>query len=148
MADLQAFQKILSYHERLKNTAQLEYQRSVDEFETVATQLYQLLKKKEEVETQYNYYLQSAGTVTTLATHNAYIDEIKKKIKNVQLAVNKARSEMDKKQANLTKAHIEMKKIDKIIENKKIKEKNLVAYNENKQLDEASMRQFLMNGNR
>ncbi|CQR47698.1 Flagellar FliJ protein [Paraliobacillus sp. PM-2] len=145
MAGIQAFQKILFHQERLKKTAQMEYRQSVDQFETIATRLYQLLKKKEEVEVQYNYYLQSTGTVTTLATHHAYIDEIKNKINEMQVQVNQARTQMEEKQANLTNAHIEVKKFEKIIEKKQLDEKNIALYKEAKQLDETSMRQFLMN---
>lgn len=146
MASIHAFQKILSHQERIKKNAQMEYQQTVDQFETVATNLYQLLKKKEEVQMQYNYYLESSGSVTTLATHHAYIDEINNKIKMIQVQVNQARTQMEIKQASLTEAHIEVKKFEKIVENKQLTEKNSALYKEAKQLDETSMRQFLKNG--
>ncbi|WP_079709447.1 flagellar export protein FliJ [Paraliobacillus ryukyuensis] len=148
MADVRAFKKILSHQERIKDKAQLVYQESVNEFETIATSLYDLLKKKEEVEHQYQYYLQSTGTVTTLATHYAYIEEIKKRIEKVQLEVNKARKDMEDKQSDLTTAHVEVKKIEKLIEKKNLAEKLSLVEKEKKQLDETSMRQFLMSENR
>ncbi|MFB1049573.1 flagellar export protein FliJ [Paraliobacillus sp. JSM ZJ581] len=145
MAEIHAFQKILSHQERLKKNAQMEYKQSVDQFETVATTLYQLLRKKEEVQAQYNYYLESTGTVTTLATHHAYIDGIKSKIKHIQAQVDQARTQMELKQDNLTAAHVEVKKIEKIVETKQLNKKNSILYKESKQLDETSMRQFLKN---
>ncbi|WP_112180844.1 MULTISPECIES: flagellar export protein FliJ [Paraliobacillus] len=148
MTNIKAFQKILSHQERLKNEAQINYQEAMNNFETVATKLYQLLQKKEEVEKQYAYYLKSSGTVTTLATHYAYIDEIKKKIQQVELEVSKKRVIMEKKQVLLTQSHIEVKKFEIIIEKKNEKEKLREIYTENQQMDETSLRQFLANEDR
>lgn len=148
MTQIRAFKKILSHQERLKNQAQLDYQEAIDSFETIATKLFQLLQKKEEVEKQYAYYLQSSGTVTTLATHYAYIDEIKNKIRQMQVEVNEKRAIMEKKQALLTASHIEMKKFEKIIEKKSEKEKMTELYNEKIEMDETSLRQFLTHEDR
>ncbi|GGM21396.1 hypothetical protein GCM10011351_04070 [Paraliobacillus quinghaiensis] len=148
MTNIKAFQKILSHQERIKNEAQINYQEAMNDFEVVATKLYQLLRKKEEVEKQYDYYLQSSGTVTTLATHYAYIDEIKKKIQQVELEVNQKRAVMEKRQAILTESHIEVKKFEKIIEKKNNQAKIMEVYNEKMQMDETSLRQFLMNEDR
>ncbi|SDB88648.1 flagellar FliJ protein [Pelagirhabdus alkalitolerans] len=148
MASINAFNKILDHQEREKNIAHKDYQHSVEEFETVAEQLYQLLQKKEQVEQEYNYYLKSSGTVTTLATHYAFIEQIKKKIDNVQVEVNKKRSIMDRKQQKLTKAHIEVKKFEKIIDHKIEHEHEKLKYHENKEMDEISSRQYFNRGNR
>lgn len=148
MTNIKAFQKILSHQERLKNEAQLNYQEAMNAFETVATKLYQLLQKKEEVEKQYAFYLTSSGTVTTLATHYAYIDEIKKKIQQVEFEVSKKRVVMEKKQVLLTQSHVEVKKFEIIIEKKNEKEKLREIYTEKQQMDETSLRQFLANKDR
>ncbi len=148
MADIRAFEKILSHQLRLKNMAQVDYKQAVDQFEIVATKLYELMKKKEEVLEQYNNHLRSTGTVVTLATHYAYIDELKGKINDIQVQVNQARTTMEKKRNVLTEAHIEVKKFEKLIEKKQVNEKNAMLYQEKKQLDETSMRQFLMKENR
>lgn len=148
MTDIRAFIKILSHQERLKNEAQVNYQEAVNNFEIVATKLYELLQKKEQVESEYNYYLQISGSVTTLATHSAYIDHIKVTIKTVQNEVDQERLTMEKKQVLLTAAHIEMKKFEKIIEKKQEKIKATELYNENQTMDEVSNRQFFNQGNR
>lgn len=141
MTDIKAFNRILSYQERLKNEAQLNYQEAVQRFEQVATHLYNLLRKKEQVEKEYTFYLQSSGTVTTLATHNAYIEQIKRQIQEVQKEVDQERTKMDKKQEKLTEAHIEVKKFEKIIEKKKLKRMTTELYKDSQEMDEISNRQ-------
>src|SRR5699024_1515529 len=121
MASIQAFTKILNHQDLLKSQALIAHQQAMNEFEVSAEKLYLLLKKKEEVEKEYNYYLSSSGTVTTLATHYAFIEQINQKIKQVQIEVNQKRAVMDKKQEKLTEAHVEVKKYEKIIEKKYLK---------------------------
>lgn len=142
MTTIRAFHKILSHQERLKNQAQANYQEAVNSFEQVATKLYALLQKKERVETEYNYYLEASGTVTTLATHYAYIEQIKKQIEAVQVEVNRERFNMEKKQEKLTEAHVEVKKFEKIIEKKKSNIIALEVYQESQAMDEVSNRQY------
>ena len=42
------FEKVLTYREQQKTETESEYKFAIDAFETVATELYELLKKKEE----------------------------------------------------------------------------------------------------
>ncbi|MDL4840063.1 flagellar export protein FliJ [Aquibacillus rhizosphaerae] len=148
MANTKAFQKILSFREREKNEAQIAYKQSVESFEDVATQLYNLLRKKEDVENKYNYYLETMGSVTNIATHYSYIERIKEKITRLETSVNEARHVMDAKQLKLTNAHIETKKYEKLIERKKLKLKEHELEQENKLMDETSIIQFLNNRDR
>ncbi|MBM7540572.1 flagellar export protein FliJ [Amphibacillus cookii] len=148
MTTVKAFHKILNHQERLKNQAYLDYQDAVSAFELIAEQLYQLLYKKEQVEKEYNYYLTSSGTVTTLATHYAFIEQIKQKIYEVEMEVNRKRSIMEQKQQKLTTAHVEVKKYEKIIENKQKRSELKVKYLENQTMDELSSRQHFNYGNR
>lgn len=148
MTSIRAFNKILSHQENLKNEAQLTYKESVDAFEEIATKLYQLLKKKEEVQKEYNYYLSSSGTVTTLATHYAYIEQINQRIQKVEVEVNAKRRVMNEKQDKLTEQYVEVKKFEKIIDHKTEKMKAHENYKENQTMDEVSMRQYFNHGNR
>lgn len=143
MVNTKTFKKILSLQEKEKNAAQMAYKESVDCFESVATQFYNLLRKKEEVEQKYHYYLENTGSVTAIATHHSYIENIKTKIATIQITVDKARNDMEQKQELLTEAHIELKKYEKLIERKQMKEKERELYEENKIMDETSVRQFL-----
>lgn len=142
MATIKAYSKILNHQENLKNQALLDYQQAIRDFEQSAEKLYLLLNKKEQVEKEYNYYLSSSGTVTTLATHYAFIERIKERIYVVQMEVNQKRAVMEKKQEKLTEQHIEVKKFEKIIENKRKKEREREAYLESQLMDEISTRQF------
>lgn len=148
MATVKAFNKILNHQEQLKSQAQLAYHQAINDFEGSAEKLLLLLEKKEQVEKEYNYYLSSSGTVTTLATHYAFIERIKEKIYHVQIEVNQKRAVMDKKQEKLTEAHVEVKKFEKIIEKKHLKEQDKIKYLENQAMDEISTRQYFNHGNR
>ena len=148
MTNIRAFNKILHHQENQKNEAQLAYKESVQAFEVVAEQLYQLLKKKEDVEEQYNNYLETNGTVTTLATHYAYIEQIKRDIVSIQADVNQKRSAMEHKQVKLTEQHVEVKKFESIIDKKQTQIKDKQKYLENQMMDEVSSRQYFNRGNR
>ncbi|WP_067838592.1 flagellar export protein FliJ [Amphibacillus sediminis] len=148
MTSIRAFNKIRDHQERIKNQAQLDYQEALHEFELVAEQLYLLLQKKEQVEKEYSYYLASSGTVKTLATHYAFIEQIKKKIDIVQTELNQKRFVMERKQQKLTSAHVEVKKFEKIIEKKHLKRQMADRYRENQTNDEIASRMYLNHGNR
>lgn len=148
MTSIRAFHKILLHQENKKNEAHLAYKESVQSFEVVAEKLYQLLKKKEIVEKSYNDYLETNGTVTNLATHYAYIEQIKREIMTVQTEVNQKRSVMEHKQAKLTEEHVEVKKFESIIDKKQEQIKEKQKYIENQVMDEASNRQYFNHGNR
>ncbi|GEM03434.1 hypothetical protein HMI01_04220 [Halolactibacillus miurensis] len=148
MTNIQAFEKILHHQENLKNEAQLEYTSAVSEFETVAEELYQLLKQKETIEDKYQQALHTSGSVTSLMTHHTYLQQLKKRIRHVETTVNEKRSIMEGKRLLLTDQHVEVKKYEKIIDHKweliKTKEKET----ESKMLDEASIRQYYNHGDR
>ncbi|WP_186577471.1 flagellar export protein FliJ [Aquibacillus kalidii] len=148
MANVKTFQKILDYRQVQKNDAQMAYSQSVESFEAIATKLYNLLRKKEEIERQYQTYIENVGTVTTIATHYSYLEQLNKKILQLEVTVNKARNEMDIKQLALTDAHIEVKKFEKLIEQKKQKQVQLELIEDNKVMDETSVRQFLFHKDR
>lgn len=148
MATIKAYNKILNHQENLKNQALLAYQQAINDFERSAEKLYLLLNKKEQVEKEYNYYLSSSGTVTTLATHYAFIEQIKERIYTVQVEVNQKRAVMEKKQQKLTEEHIEVKKFEKIIEKKQLRILEKEKYLESQMMDEISTRQYFNHGNR
>ncbi|SEN58932.1 flagellar FliJ protein [Amphibacillus marinus] len=148
MTNVRAFNKILNHQQHLKNQAQMAYQTAVDEFQEVAEKLYLLLQKKEQVEKEYNYYLSSSGTVTTIATHYAFIERIKEKIALVQVELQKKRTMMEHRQQNLTAAHVEVKKIEKIIEKKKLKLVELERYHDMQAMDEVGSRLYFKHGDR
>lgn len=109
-------QKILKIREKDKRNAQLKHAKAVNDFETIATKLYSLLKKKEDTEQTLHHYIQSKAQITKLREHSIFIQTLSKQIEEVQQKVEVARSKMEQTQKELSEAHIEMKKIEKLIE--------------------------------
>ncbi|QDP40177.1 flagellar export protein FliJ [Radiobacillus deserti] len=142
MAFIQTFEKILQVKEREKKEAQKAYKQSVDSFEEVATKLYELLRKKEEAEENYQRQLDKAVSIDMLASHSSYMDKLQQVIQEVQYTVNEARLNMESFQLKLTDAHIEVKKFEKMIENKKQKLSEQLKLQENSFMDEISLQQY------
>lgn len=135
--------KLLILREREKDDAQKAYHLSMETFEDVASKLYKLLKRKENVEEEQDTILQTKITIEELRIQNAYIEKLTKQIAKVQNEVQIARNDMELKQSQLTDAYIEMKKYEKIIELQEEEEKKKIKHNENMAMDEISMRQYL-----
>ncbi|MRH42260.1 flagellar export protein FliJ [Aquibacillus halophilus] len=142
MTQSDSFQKILVVREKEKKQRQKEYNKAIDSFEEVATQLYTLLKKKEDVESSYKQFLESPGPITTLSTHYSFLERIKTKITQLEEKVKNARKYMENEQSKLTEAHIEVKKFEKLIEQKHLKQLQKEKNEETKLMDELSVIQF------
>lgn len=115
--------KLLILREREKDDAQKAYHLSMETFEDVASKLYKLLKRKENVEEEQDTILQTKITIEQLRIQNAYIEKLTKQIAKIQNEVQIARNDMELKQSQLTDAYIEMKKYEKIIELQEEEEK-------------------------
>ncbi len=146
MANVATFYKLLDLKETEKNLAQKDYQDAVDQFEEVATQLYHLLKQKEDAEAKYSQALQSPTNVETLHLNQQYISRLEKRIEELQPDVKQKRGEMEQKQEDLSSAHVEMKKYEKIIERKEESYRVTEIEHEKKEMDEISMQQFISQG--
>ncbi|WP_087972907.1 flagellar export protein FliJ [Oceanobacillus rekensis] len=143
-----AFTKILHLREDEKKTAHKAYQQSLDSFEKIATKLYNLLRKKENAEESYDYFIQSTTQIEQIKEQALYIERLNRQISEIQYLVQRARNDMESKQVILTDAHIEMKKFEKIIEIRKIAEEDNKKRVENKFMDELSITQYLSHKNR
>lgn len=148
MADILALSKILHVREREKHDAQKIYHQSIEYFEGVATQLYNLLKKKEKAEEAHEEYIQSTIPIDKIREQITYIENLNKQILQLQQEVQAARSEMESKQVILTDAHVEMKKFEKIITHRKKEQEELIQRNEKITMDEISVQQYLNQKNR
>ncbi|KGX88447.1 flagellar export protein FliJ [Pontibacillus litoralis] len=148
MASISTFHKILHVKETDKHMAQKQYQQSVQEFEKIAMDMYELLKKKEKAETSYHNQLQHPTHVTDLHASSQYIEQLERKIASLQPSFQHARANMDHKQEHLTEAHVEMKKFEKLIDRKQHHMQLYQQELERKQMDEISVQQFLSQGNR
>ncbi|WP_026570363.1 MULTISPECIES: flagellar export protein FliJ [Sediminibacillus] len=146
MADAKTFEKLLDLRDREKQTAQKDYKLSVEHFEDVASEMYLLLKKKEDAEVAYQREIgETPASVGNLTFHSEYIAKLKTKISSMQTAVGNARRDMEAKQDKLTAAYVETKKFERMIERKKEKQQAIIKAEESKQMDEISTVQFNKN---
>ncbi|CDO02233.1 chemotaxis CheF protein [Oceanobacillus picturae] len=148
MAEILALSKIRNVREQEKNDAQKAYHQSTEFFEDIATKMFQLLKKKENAEKDYEDAIQQAITLDKIREQNAYIERLNKQIMDMQNAVQHARNDMELKQSLLTEAHVEMKKFDKIIEMRQEEKKAIQEKMEKSSMDEVSIQQYLSHINR
>ncbi|WP_145523441.1 flagellar export protein FliJ [Virgibacillus sp. SK37] len=148
MANTIVLTKILQLRENEKKMVQKDYTQSTEKFESVAMDLYRLLKKKENAEKMYEDYINASVSLHQIKQISFYIDSIKDDILAFQQKVNKARNEMELKQAELTDAHIEVKKFEKLIERRTNEERHYLKKVENAFMDEISLNQFMNSKNR
>ncbi|MFZ0371312.1 MAG: flagellar export protein FliJ [Halobacillus sp.] len=144
MAHLRAFHKIKDLRDRERTEQEKHHQTRVEAFEQKATQLYEVLKEKEEAEHSFHQIL-SKRTIQamTFIQHQQYIERLEERIDLLQPEVQDARQAMYNSQEKLTDAYVEVKKFEKLIEQKQKKHQKWVKDEENKQMDDLSMRQFL-----
>jgi flagellar protein FliJ len=147
MAGTQTLNKILDIREKEKKGAQLAYRESVDVFEDVGTRLLQLLQKKEAAEASYEEALTSSMNIEYIQNQLAYIESLIKKINELQVQVQQARSNMESKQLKLSEAHVETKKFEKIIEFRKKEVAFKERRAENSYMNELSIQQYLSHKN-
>ncbi|WP_079529847.1 flagellar export protein FliJ [Halobacillus hunanensis] len=149
MTNVQAFHKIKQLRERDKKEKQKLYQEQMDAFESVATRLYEKLKKREAAEQSFHESLtHSKVKAHSFIYHRRYIDQLDSEIMQLQPQVQQARTQMENAQAHLSSAHIEVKKFEKLIDNKLARHGQWLKEEETKQMDELSTRQYLNEKNR
>lgn len=147
MTSLRTFHKLLDLKEKDKHVAQKNYQDSMDQFESVATRLYELLKKKEDKEAAYLSSVKKGLSIIDLNNYHTYVEQLSKQIEQLQHQVQSARSEMEQKQVELSESHIEYKKYEMLIDHKvEQRELERVAIDK-KMMDEISVQQYINQGN-
>lgn len=142
MSKIKVFDKVLDVRESEKQTAQKEQLEAQNEFEKVATELYELLKNKELAEQKLHEVLTESSSIAEMKNMSFYIQSLVKKIPMLQKRVQLARKKMEEKQENLTEAHVEVKKIEKMIENRILAQKSEEDRVEKILMDEISIQQY------
>lgn|SRR5699024_451172 len=143
MSDTVAFRKILHIRENEKKRAEQLHQQSIQAFEKIAMQMYEMLKKKEATEQAYENDIQKTVQLEKMEQTVRYIEQLNDKITRMQQQVNDARTEMNYQQQLVTTAHMEMKKVEKLIEKRNEEYQHQLSREENAFMDELSMQQFL-----
>lgn len=127
------FEKVLTYREQEKTETEIEYKKAVDSFQTVATELYDLLKKKEDVTAEQQEKMKKGFYVNDMHQYGRYMESLEKRIDSLQQAVIKARSKMNWFEEKLLEKTIEVKKFEKM------KEKDQEHYRTEMEHAEASL---------
>lgn len=140
------FGRVLALKEREKDEALSLYQESVKKFEEVAQKLYELLKKKEDLEADQATGLQKGLSIIDIRQQQLFIGNIEKTIHHYQKMVINARNRMNLHQEKLMEKNIEVKKYEKI------REKDFELFlrelkaNESKQMDDISIQHYMHRG--
>lgn len=125
------FEKVLTYRELQKTETEIEFKSSVDAFEVVATELYDLLKKKESVIGEQLEKMQTGSSIEGIHHYTRFVDSLEKKIQLVQQQVIQARSKMNWFEDKLLERTLEVRKFEKM------KEKDLDEYRVESEHEEA-----------
>ncbi|MGF2615649.1 flagellar biosynthesis chaperone FliJ [Rossellomorea vietnamensis] len=136
------FEKILTLKEREKEEVRESYRAAVEKFEDIAQKLYELLRKKEDLESFQNERLVSGLSVQDIRHNQNFITNIEKTIEYYQGLVIQARNRMNWHEQKLSEMNVEVKKYEKIKENDFNKYKEFLHSSESKVLDELAVMQF------
>jgi len=128
------FEKVLTVREQEKKQTEAAYNEAVRSFEKVATKLYELLKKKENLINYQNERLKMGLTVDEIHHFAKFIDSLEHAIEEVQQKVNQARAKMQWYEQKLIEKNLEVRKYEKM------REKDFSAFQEEQNRIEA---QFL-----
>ncbi|MEK3989572.1 flagellar export protein FliJ [Robertmurraya sp. FSL R5-0851] len=137
------FHKILAVKEREKDEAVSIYQDSVRKFEEVAEKLYELLKRKEDLEVYQSERLHGGLSIQEIRHHQQFISNIEKMIEHYQKMVINARNRMLLFQEKLLEKNIEVKKYEKIREKDYLKFTEDLKVFEGKQMDDISIQMYM-----
>lgn len=136
------FEKVLTYRELQKTETEMEFKTSVDAFETVATELYNLLKTKESTLVNQEEKMQVGASIDEIHHYARYIDSLEKKIEHVQQQVIQARSKMNWFEDKLLERTLEVRKFEKMKEKDYDHYRAEEEYKEAQRLDELSTMTF------
>lgn len=110
------FEKVLTIREQEKNETEMAYKESVRSFEEVATKLYDLLKKKEDLIAFQQDRLTVGSSIDEIHHYARFIDSLEKTIADVQQKVIQARAKMKWHEDKLLEKNLEVRKFEKMRE--------------------------------
>ncbi len=132
------FENVLVVRDQEKSEMELAFKNSVRQFEDVATKLYDMLKKKEDVLATQQERMTIGFNVDDIHHFSRFITGLEKSIADMQQKVVQARSKMNWHEEKLVEKTLEVRKYEKM------KEKDLSEFKfeqerlEMNQLDELS----------
>ena len=111
------FEKILGVKEQEKTESEIAFKESVQVFEEIATKLYDLLKKKEDLISYQQERLMIGSSIDEVKHYSKFIDSMEKTIADVQQKVVQARAKMNWHEQKLLEKNLEVRKYEKMREN-------------------------------
>lgn len=136
------FENVLTYRELEKTETEIEYQSAIEAFETVATKLYELLKKKEMTIEKQQSEMSEGSSVSDIHHYMRFIDSLEKQIAKLQQEVIRARSKMQWYEEKLLERTLEVRKFEKMKEKDREKYRDELEAKEAQRLDELSTMAF------
>ncbi|MFC7372173.1 flagellar export protein FliJ [Fictibacillus iocasae] len=135
-------EKVLMLKEKEKESFEEEYRQSVQAFEQAASELYSLLKRKEEIEEHADSQFHAKLYVNELQSTQRFLLSVEKKILLLQKKVQTAREQMAFAQEKLMYKAVEVKKYETLKSKQCSEFTALQLVNENKQNDEFSVLRY------
>ncbi|MCM3759449.1 flagellar biosynthesis chaperone FliJ [Alkalihalobacillus oceani] len=137
-----ALQKVMELKEREKHNIQAEYEQAVASFESVATELYEMLKRKEELEESARSQIANGTSIYALQQHQSKLLRLQQEIQKQQRQTHLAREKMNRKKQDLLSRSIEFKKYEKMRQVKQNQYEEEAKRLELQQMDELSIRLY------
>lgn len=136
------FENVLTYRELEKTETEIEYKKSVEAFELSATELYELLKKKEETIEEQAERMKTGFIIEDMHHYSRFIASLEKTIMEVQQTVMQSRSKMNWYEDKLLERTLEVRKFEKMKEKDRENYQVEMDYKEARRLDELSTMTF------
>lgn len=142
------FEKVLTFREQEKSETEAEYKIAVEAFEAVATELYELLKKKEDVSDKQQERMTIGFSINEIHHFARFIGSLEKRIELLQQKVMQARSKMNWYEDKLLEKTLEVRKFEKMKEKDREVHRIDMEQQEAIRLDELSTLKFRRRENR
>ncbi len=132
----------MNLREQEQQSSQHQYTEAMNEFEQVATELYELLKKKENLEELGREKVTNGISIYELQSSQSQLMRLQQAISDQQRNTQLARERMKRKEQDMVKRSIEYKKYEKMKQVKFTQYKQEQIYLDNVQMDEIAIQLF------
>lgn len=110
------FDSIIVVKEQEKNEVEMAYKKAVQDFEAVAQNLYDFLKRKEDLISYQEQQMKIGMSIQEMHSNAQFLDSIEKAIVDIQNKVIQARSKMEWFEGKLLEQTLECRKYEKMRE--------------------------------
>ncbi|WP_054706759.1 flagellar export protein FliJ [Bacillus sp. JCM 19041] len=138
-----SLQQAMDICKQHKDEARRQYEIAEEEFKTVATALYHLLKEKEQVEQQLEFAQDEKQTVAQLISTKVYLQGLGKQIVSQQQQTNESREHMEHQKRKLHECVRSFKQYERLKEKQMRNAQEEERRTEQKQMDELSTTHYM-----